>query len=107
MSGLLLEEGFRRSSNDFCLLTMKETDGAMVYILVWVDDIINGCRRQDKNDKLRGRFSERLTMDDRCSLSCFLGKHVQQSPRSVPANQSHHIKNSITDWSALALLTAN
>ena len=36
LSTLLLDEGFTRSSNDFCLFTMRGTNDAIIYVLVWV-----------------------------------------------------------------------
>ena len=72
LSTFLLDEDFARSSNDFCLFTMRGTNNAMIYVLVWVDEIIIGCIFQDEVDKLRSRFSERFKMDDRGALSWFL-----------------------------------
>ena len=69
LSTFLLDEGFNRSSNGFCLFTIRGTNDAMIYVLVWVDDIIIGCRCRDEVDKLRSRFSERFKMDDRGALS--------------------------------------
>ena len=65
----LLDEGFTRSSKDFCLFTMRGTNIAMIYVLVSVDDIIIGCRCQYEVDKLRSRFSERFKKDYRGALS--------------------------------------
>ena len=70
---------------------MRGTTDAMIYVLVWVDDIIFGCRCQDEFDKLRNRFVERFKMDDRGALSCFLGMQVKQSPGTVTVNQSCYI----------------
>ena len=56
LSTFLLDEGLTRSSNDFCLLTMRGSNDAMIYVLVWVDEIISGCRWQDEVYKLRSRF---------------------------------------------------
>ena len=61
------------------------------YVLVWVDDIIIGCRCQDEVSKLRSRFSEQFKMDDRGALSWFLGMQVKQSPETVTVNQSRVI----------------
>ena len=77
LSTLLLDEGFTGSSNNFCVFTMRGTNDAMIYVLVWVDDIIIGCRCQDEVDKLRSRFSERLKMDDRDALSWLLAMQVK------------------------------
>ena len=62
-------------------------------MLVWVDDIIIGCRCQDEVDKLRSRFSERFKMDDRGALFWCLGMQVKQSPGTVTVNQSRYIDN--------------
>ena len=91
LSTFLLDEGFTRSRNDFCLFTMRGTNDAMIYVLVAVDDIIIGRRCQDEVDKLRSRFSKRFKMDDRGALSWFLGMQVKQSPGTVTVNQSRYI----------------
>ena len=70
---------------------MRGTNDAMIYVLVWVDDIIIGCRCQDEVDKLRSRFSERFKMDDRGALSWFLVMQVKQSPGTVTVSQSRYI----------------
>ena len=49
LSTFLLDEGFTRSSNDFCLFTMRGTNDAMICLLFW-------CRCQDEVDKVRSRF---------------------------------------------------
>ena len=93
LSTFLLDEGFTRSSNDFCLFTTRGTNDAMIYVLFWVDDIIIGFRCQDEVDKLRSRFSERFKMDDRGALFWCLGMQVKQSPGTVTVNQSRYIDN--------------
>ena len=65
----------------------------MIYVLVWVDDIIIGCRYQDKVDKLGSRSSERFKMDDRGALSWFLGMQVKQSPGTLTINLFRYINN--------------
>ena len=70
---------------------MRGTNDAMIYVLVWVDGIIIGCRCQDEVDKLRSRFSERFKIDDRGTLYWFLGIQVKQSPGTVTVYQSHYI----------------
>ena len=93
LSTFLLDEGFTRSSNDFCLFMMRGTNDAMIYVLVWVNDIIIGCRYQDEVDKLRSRFSVRFKMDDRGALSWRLGMQVKRSPGTVTVNQSRYIED--------------
>ena len=70
---------------------MRGTNDAMIYVLVWVDDIIFGCRCQDEVDKLRSCFSQQNKMDDRNRLLWFLGMQVKQSPGTVTVNQSRYI----------------
>ena len=88
LSTFLLDEGFTRSSNDYCLSTMRGTTDAMIYALVWIDDIIFGCRCQDEVDKLRNRFSERFKMDDRGALSFERFGRAECKPEGTPADIS-------------------
>ena len=63
----------------------------MTYVLVWVDDIIVECRRQDKVVKMSGRCFERLKMDALVASSWFLGMQLKQSPGTLTMNQSRYI----------------
>ena len=75
----------------FCCSRVYSTNDAMIYALVWVADIIFGCRCQDEIDKLRSRFFEQCKLDDRSSFSWFLGKQAKQSSGTVTVNQSGYI----------------
>ena len=93
LSTFLLETGFTRSTNDFCLFTMRGMDDAMIYVLVWVDDIIIGCKLQAEVDRVRDRFTDRFKMDDRGPLAWFLKMQVKRAPGSVTVNQSRYIED--------------
>ena len=95
LSTFLVAEGFLRSKNDFCLFTVRATNDAMIYVMVWVDDITIGCRSQDEFDKIRSRLSEQFKMDNRGALSWFLGMQVKQSPGMLTLIQSSYINESL------------
>ena len=67
LSPFLEETGFNRSKNDYCLFTSNVED-ELCYVLVWVDDIIIGCKNKGRIKKLREDFNQRFSMDDRGPL---------------------------------------
>ena len=67
-SGFLVEWGFKRSSIDTCLFIYNADNGALLWMLVYVDD----CLIVDNDGALRSRFiadlGKRFPVDDRGEL---------------------------------------
>ena len=60
----------------------------LCYVLVWVDDIIIGCKGKDRINKLRDDFNQRFRMDDRGSLMT-----IKQQPGAVTVSQTKYIND--------------
>ena len=56
LSSFLEETGFSRSKNDYCSST-SNVGNELCYFLVWVDDIIIGCKSKGRINKLRDDFN--------------------------------------------------
>ncbi|KAJ0555461.1 putative RNA-directed DNA polymerase [Helianthus annuus] len=90
LSTYLLENGFRRGLID-CTLFIKEQDGDLLLVQVYVDDIIFGST----NDALCRNF-ERI-MQDKFEMSAmgemtfFLGLQVQQTESGIFIHQTKYV----------------
>ena len=77
----LLEWGFKQSSIDVCLFTYT-VGTAILWLLVWVDDII----QVDNDSALRERFtselSKRFPTEDKGVLEWVIGVHVKRDRES-------------------------
>ena len=62
----------------------------LCYVLVWVDDIIIGCKNKGRIKKLREDFNQRFRMDDRGPLSWFLGMVIKRQPGAVTVSQTQY-----------------
>ena len=90
LSSFLEETGFIRSKNDFCLFTSSVGD-ELCYVLLWVDDIIIGCKSKGRINKLRDDFNQRFRLDDRGPLAWFLGMIIKQQSGAVTVSQTQYI----------------
>ena len=63
----------------------------MFYVLVWVYDIIIGCKSKDHVNKLRDDLDQRSKMDDRGPLSWFLGMTIKQQTGAVTVSETQYI----------------
>ena len=90
LSSFIEKTGFIRSKNDYCVLTNNMGD-EMCYVLLWVDDIIIGCKSKGRIKKLRDNFNQRFRTDDRGPLPRFLGMTIKRQPDAVTVSQTQFI----------------
>ena len=87
----LIDQGFTKSKVDICLYSWKSGD-SFIYIVIWVDDVIICGSSIDVVNDMRKRFTNSFEMDDRGSLSWFLGMSITQEPGVVTLDQSAYTK---------------
>ena len=63
----------------------------MGYVLVWVENIIIGCKIKGCLKKWREDFHQRFRMDIRESLSWFLGMAIKQQHCAVTVSETPEI----------------
>ncbi|KAM0066395.1 putative RNA-directed DNA polymerase [Helianthus debilis subsp. tardiflorus] len=90
LSTYLLENGFRRGLID-CTLFIKEQDGDLLLVQVYVDDIIFGST----NDVLCRNFErimqEKFEMSAMGEMNFFLGLQVQQTESGIFIHQTKYV----------------
>ena len=99
-SGFLVEWGFVRSSIDTCLFIYNAADGAILWMLVYVDD----CLIVDNDGALRSRFiadlGKRFPVDDRGELHFLLGVSIDRdrSNRTIILSQEQYVQDLIDKY---------
>ncbi len=93
LAKLLIENGFQRSRNDYCLFVRQEADGTFSYILLWVDDIIAAGAINEVIDAIKSMLKENFKMDDRGTLHWFLGIQILRSEGKITVDQEKYIES--------------
>lgn len=75
--GILEAMGFRQSAADPCLFT-KRTAGGLIYLLIYVDDILVACVSEEEITKVEYELKKKLTLSSLGDVSCFLGIRVRK-----------------------------
>lgn len=86
--------GFSRSKVDTCMYQMN-VKGSVVYLLLYVDDIILASDQMYLIEKLKQQLSKRFEMTDMGELKIFLGLKVDRdkSKGTLKISQSKYISN--------------
>lgn len=77
LDAVLKTMGFEQSTADTCLYT-KKVNGKMVYLLVYVDDILVGCEDDSEIELVYKQLKKYFDMTDLGDLSYFLGMEVEK-----------------------------
>lgn len=72
---VLLDMGFKRSENDYCLY-MKEMKGEYMYLLLYVDDICLSGPNLENLKECKERLMKEFQMKDKGDLRFFLGLEI-------------------------------
>ena len=90
LQNYLLEKNFVQSSVDNCVY-MKEVDKKIVYLLIWVDDIIIAASENRIMNEIKMMLQERFRMKDLEKLSYFLGIEFEQGDGFVKMSQKKYL----------------
>ncbi|KXJ62447.1 hypothetical protein RP20_CCG009210 [Aedes albopictus] len=82
LDAVLKSMGFEQSAADTCLYT-KKVNGKMVYLLVYVDDILVGCEDDSEIEVVYKQLKKYFDMTDLGDLSYFLGMEVEKEAKRV------------------------
>lgn len=90
-NNFVLNIGFERSNNDFCLYKMKK-DGKFIYLILYVDDIILSSEDDDLIDWVKSQLMNQFKMKDKGPLSHFLGLEINYDRKNgiLKINQSKY-----------------
>lgn len=86
--------GFKQSTADACLYT-KYVRGKIVYLLVYVDDILVGCMDESEINVVYNQLKNHFEMTDLGDLSYFLGMEVIRDVRGYSISLEGYINRTI------------
>ena len=86
----LIEQGFSQSKSDYCLYT-KIQNNSVLYVLIWVDDLIICASDDILLQNFKQCMSQKFKMTDLGSLNWFLGISFIQKDSSISMHQSIYI----------------
>ena len=86
LRSFLIASGFTNSVNDMSLFILKH-HGHLLYLLVYVDDIIITGDDEHAVDQLVQNLVKRFSLKDLGSLTYFLGVEIQSHPRGLVLSQ--------------------
>ena len=92
LRSFLLANSFTNSVNDTSLFILKH-HGHLLYLLVYVDDIIITGDDEHAVDLLVHTLAKRFSLKDLGSLTYFLGVEIQSHPRGLVLSQHRYIQD--------------
>lgn len=84
-------ENFKRSDNDHALYT-KETDGKLLVVCIYVDDLIVTGDDENMVEEFKATMKEEFEMSDLGQLNYFLGMEIEQSQGEIRLSQEYYAK---------------
>ena len=91
----LKSEGLTASLNDPCVY-YKNNENGLMYVLIWVDDIIVATSSREVLRNFKEKLSERFKVKSMGTLKWFLGIQFKISDTVISLNQSLYINNILT-----------
>ena len=73
LSNFLIQQGFERSKQDYCLFLKKNKADDKLYVLTWFDDLVIARNSQTEINKLKKSLESKFKLYDRGDLELFLG----------------------------------
>jgi hypothetical protein len=90
LDDFLTENGFVRNTVDHCIY-VKEYNGEVCVVLVWVDDMLIASSSEKLLSEVKQKLGDRFKMKDLGKLSYFLGIDFEQGEGFVKMNQKKYI----------------
>ncbi|CAL1393099.1 unnamed protein product [Linum trigynum] len=72
----MLELGYNKSPYDCCVYHSKVEDGSMIYLVLYVDDMLIAARSKSDIQKLKGLLSAEFEMKDLGAAQKILGMEI-------------------------------
>ena len=94
----LKSENLTPSQNDPCVY-YKITNKVMMYVLIWVDDIIVAANNRSVLNNFKEKLNNRFRVKSMGPLNWFLGIQFKISDSVISMNQSMYINNILTRFS--------
>jgi hypothetical protein len=100
MGTTLSEQGFTRCASDTCLWTRTTAEGARVFLLLYVDDIVIISAKQRLINEVKFFLDQRFKMKHQGPLSHFLGMEIvrDRANRLVTVSQSLYARAIVQEF---------
>jgi hypothetical protein len=70
--------GFKRSKYDYCLYVLASEDD-IIYLIIFVDDLLICCKNKKKIGKIKRLLSNRFRMKDMGKVKYYLGINIEHN----------------------------
>lgn len=86
--------GFTRSKNDYCLYSIL-IEGEMIYLILFVDDLLICGKNEHEISKIKGKLSEKFAMKDLGEVKTYLGINVEYDCKKgeMSLDQTNYIES--------------
>lgn len=93
MNGILLDYGFKRGEADNCLYT-KFVNDVVIYLLIFIDDIIMACKHEHLMDQVETKIGESVEIKSMGNLHFYLGVAIERDKEGIfYISQKQYIMN--------------
>lgn len=83
--------GFKRSKYDYCLYVMRDGDD-MIYLIIFVDDLLICCKSKEKIENIKSLLSKRFKMKDLDKVKNYLGINIDHDYETNIMTQESYIE---------------
>ena len=99
ISDYLISNGFKQLISDRCIFVGK-VDGQIVYVLLYVDDAILGCKSRETMVKIKSIIHSKFKIKDKGPLKFFLNMHFtrNRNNRTIQIHQWSKIERLIKEF---------
>ncbi|GKE20089.1 putative ribonuclease H-like domain-containing protein, partial [Tanacetum coccineum] len=106
LSAYLIKNRFRRGTIDNTLFIKKDKDD-ILFVQVYVDDIIFGSTKKSLCDEFEGLMHKRFQMSSMGELTFFLGLQVQQKKDGIFISQDKYVADILKKFDFATVKTAS
>ncbi|GKD17445.1 putative ribonuclease H-like domain-containing protein, partial [Tanacetum coccineum] len=106
LSTYLLENGFRRRTMDKTLF-IKKDKGDILFVQVYVDDIIFGSTKKSLSIEFEQMMHKRFQMSSIRELTFLLGLQVKQKDKGIFISQDKYVANILKKFDFATMKTAS
>lgn len=95
INSILIENGFSRSNEDLCFYR-KQVNGANIFLIIYVDDVIIGSKREEEIDKAENLLGQYFKLTSLGNLNYYLGINIEKEESGIYSmNQKGYIEKII------------
>ena len=86
--------GFQRSESDYCLYMKYESDD-VIYLILFVDDLLICGKKKRKIDEIKNKLSNKFAMKDLGEVKAYLGINIEYDHKKceMKLDQSSYIES--------------